>query len=315
MRLIREIQDNAVGPDVPVAVLLRKCKILATRLSYDPLKQWTEYELNGYADGVDLPSYRVDYPVALKGNFSGPWGSGLLNADVPFETIPKEYRDNFKLISFTEGVAVLESYVAKVRGHDDDHIKNPLPADLVARFPLVYQGMSAMQIWRFIPIGHVVAVLDQVRNRVLSFALEIESANPEADEATPGSIPVPLERVNHIYNTFIMGGTNAWTSGSSDFKQNIKQKTKMVTVAKGDLDSLLGYLRTLGVDDSDLDDLETSLKEDARVQEAGGMGEKTHSWLGKMLIKAQGGALNVGANAAGSLLADAILTYLHGLPG
>ncbi len=181
--------------------------------------------------------------------------------------------------------------------------------------PTVYEGMSAMQIWRYIPIGHVVAVLDQVRNRVLSFSLEIESEDPEADEASPGSMPVPLERVSHIYNTYIMGGANAWTAGSSDFRQNIKQNLSTVKVVSGDLGSLLAYLRTLGLDDSDLSDLEMSLKDDAEVQGPGQMGEKTHSWLGKMLIKAQAGALSVGANAAGSLLADAIMTYLQGTPG
>ena len=46
MTLLREIQNDA---DTSVAVVLRKCKILAARLRHEPFKVWVENELNGYA--------------------------------------------------------------------------------------------------------------------------------------------------------------------------------------------------------------------------------------------------------------------------
>ena len=50
MTLLREIHNAAVDADTSVAVVLRKCKILATRLKHEPFKTWVEKELNGYTD-------------------------------------------------------------------------------------------------------------------------------------------------------------------------------------------------------------------------------------------------------------------------
>lgn len=48
MSLLREIQDAAISSDVELAVLLRKCKVLAARLGSNEFKSWVESELSGY---------------------------------------------------------------------------------------------------------------------------------------------------------------------------------------------------------------------------------------------------------------------------
>ncbi len=48
MSLLREIQNAAVDETVSLAVLLRKCKILAARLGNIEFKTWVDKELNGY---------------------------------------------------------------------------------------------------------------------------------------------------------------------------------------------------------------------------------------------------------------------------
>jgi len=42
MTLLREIQEAAAGSDVQLAVLLRKCAVLAHRLKNDPMAKWVE---------------------------------------------------------------------------------------------------------------------------------------------------------------------------------------------------------------------------------------------------------------------------------
>ncbi len=42
MTLLREIQDAATNENVSLAVVLRKCKILATRLKHEPFRKWVD---------------------------------------------------------------------------------------------------------------------------------------------------------------------------------------------------------------------------------------------------------------------------------
>jgi hypothetical protein len=59
MSLLREIQEAAIDAKLPLATLLRKCKVLGARLGNGEFKEWVENELNGYTSTDDLPEYRV----------------------------------------------------------------------------------------------------------------------------------------------------------------------------------------------------------------------------------------------------------------
>ena len=69
MSLLHEIQNLAVDSKTDVAMLLRKCKILAVRLGNTDFNRWIEKELNGYTDRAELPEYRK-LKVQSLGNFS-----------------------------------------------------------------------------------------------------------------------------------------------------------------------------------------------------------------------------------------------------
>ena len=92
MSLLREIQYTAIDSNAELTTLLRKCKVLAARLGNAEFKQWVESELSGYNSKEELPDYRVLH-VNSKGHFSGLFGSGLRNADIPMFSIPEELRE------------------------------------------------------------------------------------------------------------------------------------------------------------------------------------------------------------------------------
>jgi hypothetical protein len=48
MSLLREIQSELSRSGVDVIAVLRKCKILAARLSGPQFSQWVDWELEGY---------------------------------------------------------------------------------------------------------------------------------------------------------------------------------------------------------------------------------------------------------------------------
>jgi hypothetical protein len=78
--LIQEIQTEAVDGDSDLSTLLRKCLVLASRLNNPELKNWANWELDGYPPSSELPDYRILHGLESFGIFLGGAGSGLQNA-------------------------------------------------------------------------------------------------------------------------------------------------------------------------------------------------------------------------------------------
>ncbi len=217
MSLLRDIQDAAVDSEVDLASLLRKCKVLAARLSNDEFKKWVDNELSGYEDKDSLPDYRILH-VHSKGHFSGPFSSGLRNANIPITCMPEKLREGLSNSYVLQPVAGLEALVEGDSGGSAQEAWSP---DIVAHYgDKIYEGMNCMQAWKIIPLNAVVAILDIVRNRVLNFVLEIETEAPNAGEAPINSNPLPQEKVQQIFNTYISGDVQNVATGSSDFEQH-----------------------------------------------------------------------------------------------
>jgi hypothetical protein len=86
----------------------------------------------------------------------------------------------------------ISSYVALVEGNDRNTAQEDWPADWIAYFGKnIYRDANCLAAWKVIPYNALVALIDTVRNRILSFALEIEAEAPDAGEAPPNTIPVP----------------------------------------------------------------------------------------------------------------------------
>jgi len=217
MSLLREIQTAAIDSMVPLADLLRKCKVLAARLGNDDFKAWVDKELNGYPSKDELPQYRV-ITVNSKGHFSGPFQSGLRNADIPMTCMPEALRETLSHTYFTSPVAGLESLV---RGGKASSLSEPWNPDIVAHFgDSIYENMNCMQAWKVIPAPAIIAALDTIRTRILNFALEIEEQAPAAGEAAPNANPLPQERVSHIFNTYISGNVQNLANASPGANQS-----------------------------------------------------------------------------------------------
>lgn len=203
MALLQEIQDAAVDSKVDLSTLLRKCKVLAARLANAEFKQWVENELNGYHDRNSLPDYRI-IKVHSKGHFSGPFQSGMKNADMPLICIQDgELREALGHSYLGQSVASMQALV----GQSDSGIaREPWDSNLVALFgEQFYHGMNCLQAWKVIPIAQIVGILDVIRNKILNFALEIEAQTLNTDEALPSSHYATKTKIQQIFNTHIGG--------------------------------------------------------------------------------------------------------------
>lgn len=304
MSLLREIQDAAVDASTPLADVLRKCMILAARLDHEPFKKWVDEELNGYPPDVDLPAYRCLDGLTSIGTFSGPFGRQMTNLPLPMAPVPAKVREEYLNAEFREGVAKL----ADLAKGDEGKLMSRWPGDLVALVAQKYfRGFALIEAHIEIPKSAVVGVLDAVRNKVLKFALEIEQQNPEAGDVSPGTKPVPEERIAQIFHTCIMGGAQNVAVGSPGAVQHAQQ------LQAGDVAGLMRFLADQGIEATDLAGLEAAIAEDPQPRAGKPLGGRVAGWMGTMVSKAASGAWKVGTSAATEVLTAALKAY-YGLP-
>lgn len=220
MSLLREIQNDAVNSDVKVSDLLRKCKILAYRLGNIDFKNWVEYELNGYPkDIIDiLPDYRILNNVNSKGHFSGAFGSGLRNADMPTFNLPEVLQESLSKANFYSPIATLENLASS----DISVLTQDWKPIIIAHYgDNMYEGYVCMQAWKIIPTSFVIGMVDTIKTKILNFVLDIEMINKDAGDVEINSNPIPQEKVSQIFNITISGNVQNLASGNSH--SNIQQ--------------------------------------------------------------------------------------------
>lgn len=251
MSLLREIQDAAIDSKTDLASLLRQCKILAARLGSAEFGAWVDNELSGYKSVDDLPDYRI-FQVSSEGVFRGLLESERM--DIPSFSVPEEYREKLSHSYIMESVASIEVLVEKLDEGLPVEFWNP---DFVAWIgKKIYRDMTCMKAWKVIPQTALIAILDEIRNRILNFVLQIEAENPAAGEAEINSKPVPSEKVTQIFNTHISGDAQNVSIGGDNVQQHATNTnadaelfTQLINALKSIEDSELRQTLTSSVEE------------------------------------------------------------------
>ena len=135
-----------------------------------------------------------------------------------------------------------------------------------------------------------------MRNRILSFVLEIEKEAPDAGESKPSEEPIAQEKVNHVFNTTIYGNVGNIAEGNRDVIQ-----TANLNIMQNDLESLKKFLTSINMPKVEIAELEKSINDDSseKVIETKSFGVKVLSWLGQITTKIAMGTLSL-ANKVGA---------------
>lgn len=119
-----------------------------------------------------------------------------------------------------------------------------------------------------------------------------------------------IEETPASKTTIIKGNVQAGLVGNVDVtNSNVTQNIEMsMTVVERDFDSLRTYLQSIGVSNSDIDELKNAVDSDPKPTNSN-LGPDVGNWYGKMMAKAATGTWNVAKGVAGSLIANAIWAY------
>jgi len=299
MTLLEDIQNAAVDSKSDLGTLLRKCKLLAARLGSKPLEDWLIWESNGYPEDVDVPDYRI-WPLEVKGHFAGPLGSGIKNAPIPSGCLPENVRDIYQNYKCRQSITSIEEMLKISK----KGVLSVNTGDLAVVLGMnVYKYQNCIQAWAEFSAGHLIELLNIVRNRILDFTLVIWKEAPATGNQTGKSEnDIGSERVTQIFNTTIYGGAASIVGSATE-------SLITIDILQNDLDSLENALLTNTVAVEDIRDLRVAINSDGQIEKGQGFGPRVSAWIAGMVNKAADGSWNVGIGAAGNLLAQAISQY------
>ncbi len=317
MGLLGRLVEDATGHDVPIADLLRRLRVVASRSGLDELAAWVGYERDGYPDDATLPTYRGPFKGAPLGTFSGPFGSSVSDLPLPPSAFPEAWRATRLFnISVVQPVAELQA-LAESGGVP----RLPWPADVVGTVnALLEAGLMTLvprhglvQASLPVPLPLVHGVLDAVRNRVLDLALGLERVTPDAGEA---GASVDMAAASRAVHMTIFGGMQTITTGSAgrDLTQNVVQGHSAPAVAPGDRQALLTALRDAGLAESEVDAVDRALDEDEDEpdpdDQPGQPGPALRRHLSRWMLAGGSAVAAAGGTVTTTLVTGAITRYL-----
>lgn len=291
--LVLELQSLAAAPDTDIASLLRKAMLVAGKLQLDEFRRWIDCEINGYKDGTTVPQYRLTRGTLHVVN---PF-HGLQ----PFIVPDREMADKLLLIEIRDPIGNLIHLLGESKSKT---LQYPLPDDTVELLMAAQGSLSPLPPVRLVSSGAIATVIEGIRTQVLDWAIKLEQQGILGEGMVFSMEEKQKAMTAQTIHIQTFSGIMGDITGSNVIKQTISQR-----VRAGDMASLCEAIRDLGGSESDIAELTTAISVDPKPQSMSSLGPNTSSWIGRMVGKAASGGLAIGVEAAGSLLAKAILMY------
>ena len=155
--LVEELQSRAPYKEGSIADLLRKTKLVASKLGLQDAVSWVDAELNGYPEDAKVPEYRK-VRGQLKANNGYCWIPAIVDNESMYDVFTSRW--------LPYSIAELESL-----SESKDLLSISWPDHLARKcFP------GATQVSIFFSPTALKGVIDRVRTMVLDWALSLEAA-------------------------------------------------------------------------------------------------------------------------------------------
>jgi hypothetical protein len=302
MSLLQQIQESVVEERSDLGSILLKLRLLAARLGSNILEEWVKHESEGYPKDAEVPTYRI-VGVTYRGTFSGPFGSGIKNAQIPPYLIEKYAGNSWTKYEVRESIAAIDEMVKKSadRGYFGIDGSN-LILLLQGR---VYEGYACNDVSGSISPTAFYEIQQTVRSRILELTIELEKSVPGAIHVafgTPAANKSDTDQVQQITQQIIYGNVSTVVAGGSG--SNIA-----VAINERDNNSFIDYLEAAGIPKVDATELAQIMAKEEPTSPDEPFGQKAKTWIASNLKKAAEGAWKIGISVASKVLTEAALKY------
>jgi hypothetical protein len=288
------IEAGTANVPPPLTSVLRQCIVLANELKTPLLRTWAEQELNGYATPQDVPDYRI-VPAGSYGTFQGTFGTGYNGRPIPAALLEPDHRPVAEVVHLTQPVSAYESL-----GDLQGALTYPWPANMIAYYQdRLLRDCILLTAWQSVPKTAIAGVLDTIRTRVLTMAIDIKNGFEElgADighvkKDSPEAEKVEQTVINNIYN----GAVNIAAGDQVINTQNI-------SIEKWE--DLRKVLKSDGISDGDLAELSRAIEKDGKK-----FGSGVKGWISRNAGKVFDQGIQVTASVGTTILTATIKKHL-----
>lgn len=169
MKLIHNLQKEALDKNSSVSHILRIALVVAVKLNLTDFKQWIDNELNGYPDAASLPQYR--FVVGIMRSYN-PHCEKWFDVNVADK----------KLIKMLEHMPVVDKIsVIEELATSEPGIYWQLPSEMAREFARKNCGM---QVVAFLGNQQFYGIIDSIRTKILDWALKLEQEGILGEDMT-----------------------------------------------------------------------------------------------------------------------------------
>jgi len=304
MSLLQQIQESVVQEGSDLGSILLKLRLLAARLGSDILEEWVKHESEGYPKDAEIPSYRIA-GVTYRGTFTGPFGAGIQNAQIPPYLIEKHAGESWTNYEVRESIAAVDEMVKKHKNDDGGSFGINASNLILLLQGKIYEGYACNDISGTISPTSFYEIQQTVRSRILELTLELEKSVPGSMHVAFGesaSSKTQAEQVQQISQQIIYGNVSTAVAGGAG--ANIA-----VGITVKDNGSFIEHLVARGIPENDASELAKIMETEEPSSSEEPFGEKAKNWIATNIKKAAAGTWKVGISVATKVLTEAALKY------
>lgn len=289
--IVLQLQEMASSSESSESDLLRKARMVATKLKLDEFNSWLEHELHGYPQDADVPDYRIFF--------------GDLRARNPANNVLMPIRFNAETTETLSRIHCRESVgtLVELTKSENGELQMPLS---YRELQAVHQMMDNFhRQWvlpfRWISPTQLTNILDRIRSIILDWSLKLESQGIVGTGMTFSDDEKKRAATQHISIGNFQGVLG--DVSHSELSQNLKME-----VVSHNLESLRGFLKEARVPAKEIAELEAAIKTDPHPTKKV-LGPRVGEWLGRVVTGCATGAYELTIGAGGDLMANAIWKF------
>lgn len=210
--IVLQLQQDAMSPNVEILSLLRKAYAISKKLNLADFSAWLYSEMNGYSASIDVPDYRIAYGEIKAWNPYHGWVPVIFDKTTAFHK--RDIRDS---------IASLKSVFDNSK---DQYCLYPFPSEINS-YLSQYSPLTT-KFSLFVSNNLIYNVLEQVRNKILDWAIVLEENGiegydlkfTEEEKARAINTPVIVNYINNFYSSVIDSQIQQDTMDSSQSQSN-----------------------------------------------------------------------------------------------
>jgi hypothetical protein len=163
--LVLELQQDASSGTTALPDVLRKARMVATKLKLTEMNAWIEYELHGYPDEAEIPKYRI-----LQGDVRANNHINGFLMPVRFINDP-ELQNKISECHIRQSIGSLHEVIASA----PEYVQVRYSEHELMNYRRIFKEDLAFMPFRKLEKPQVTSIFDAVRNRILDWTLRLEA--------------------------------------------------------------------------------------------------------------------------------------------